>query len=493
MKYVCLPLDDRPCTYVFPVQLAAACGVDVTVPQDMHDKDYRAPYPFEKAKAFLMAHAGNDVCLILAVDQLCYGGLITARKLSDAGENDALKRLYFMEELKNMYPGMHIHAFSVITRSSISLVRTEDMVYYNHFTLYSQAYHRAMLSGTEEDRLALEEIKSRIPDELLHSYHALRERNHRVNCACVRMAQKGVFDSLMLLQEDSQPYGVHKVEQKALRDLMGENSPGIWLHNGTDEGACLALMRAVFRERKQQMQAAVCYLRGDAGNFTALYEDRPFSENLRSQMNYAGIETACGEEAQDVLVILSPRDDRQLDIPDDPEKEADDEAVHLAMAIQMKKLQEAGKHLYLLDLTFANGGLPGILRAVDQTMGLENLWGYCAWNTTCNSLGTLLAQMLSDHMRGSRNAPFLWERILDDCMYEGVVRAKLREKLLALGEEQFCLRDWENGNRLLRALVQDAMQSSPLFAKVPFQVQCRLPWPRIFEAQFTCAEKGASS
>lgn len=487
MQYVYLPLDDRPCTYSFPVQLANAAGVDVCVPCDLPGKDYKSAYPYAQAEAFLRAHAGNQACIILAVDQLCYGGLLQSRSMSGTDQDTALARLKLIRELKKQYPAMQVHAFSVIMRASISTLSQNDLVHYNNMTLYCQLAHKARLTGSQEDREALERVTAQLPKELLAHYLTVRRRNHAVNCACVEMARDGIFDSLMLLQEDAQEYGLHRLEQERLLQCA-QGCENVYLHNGADEGGVMALLCAVAREKKLCLKAAVCYLRGDEGTFVARYEDRPFCENLKSYLAYAGIDVVPVSEAQQVLCILSPDETGQKDMTDDV-RETDSEEKRRQFAVQMAQLAAQGKHCYLLDLTVANGGLPGILQSIDDVMGLDKLWGYSAWNTTCNALGTIVAQMLSDALSGVRNECFLWERILDDCLYEGVVRARLRRYLTALGEDAMALQDKQGGEAALQKLAGEAMDEFPLFRRMSLEATLSLPWPRVFECRAECRKR----
>ena len=483
MRYVYLPLDDRPCTMDFPVQLAGSAAQYVTVPSDLRGKDFREAYPFEKSLAFVKEHAGNDVQLILSVDQWCYGGLLQSRSMTTADEATALKRLEELGKIKACYPQMQIHAYSVIMRASISTLSQKDLVYYDDMTLYCQLKYRAHLTGSEEDKQALAAVEARLPEELLMHYLGVRQRNHRVNAACVDMAKAGVLDTLMLLQEDAQVYGLHRLEQEKLLEQMGESHSRIYLHNGADEGGCVALMAALARERHVLPRLTVEYLRKDGGAFVARYEDRPFCENLSSYLKCMGIQQT--PDADSVLLILSPDARGQGDMTDDVQ-ETDTPEQRKVFAQKAAVHLKRGKRVYLLDLTLANGGLPGILQSLDDEMGLENLWGYHAWNTTCNSLGSMLSHILSDMLAGKKNESFLWERIMDDCLYEGVIRAKLRRLVLERGEDPFYLSDRNRAVEDLNKMAVEEMAKWPFFGKMPGSWKYALPWPRVFECRAEC-------
>ena len=104
-------------------------------------------------------------------------------------------------------------------------------------------------------------------------------------------------------------------------------------------------------------------------------------------------------------------------------------------------------------------------------------------------MGTIVAQMLSDALSGVRNECFLWERILDDCLYEGVVRARLRRYLTALGEDAMALGDRQRGNLALQKLAGEAMDQIPFLRKIPLEATLSLPWPRVFECRAECRKR----
>ena len=487
MRYIYLPLDDRPCTMQFPRQLAVAAGEEITVPHDISQKDFREPYPFEKSREFLFAHAGNDVCLMLAVDQLCFGGLLQSRKMGDVGEAEALRRLETVRKLKARYPGMQIHAFSVIMRASISTLSKADLQHYSNMTLFCQLSHKVHLWHREADEKALAAVRAQIPEVLLSHYLSVRARNHAVNMASLHLAREGTLDTLMLLQEDAQEYGLHRLEQQKLEAAKAGDGR-IFIHNGADEGGTMASLCAIARNRGLKGRLAVRYLRGDEGEFVARYEDRPFKENLESHLRYAGLERVSEDASDHVLCILSPDERGQRDMADDID-ETDAPPMQAAFAAQMAALHEKGKKVYFLDLTLANGGLPGMLEKIHEAMGIRQLWGYSAWNTTCNSLGTVVGQILSDMMAGKRNEIFLWERMLDDCVYEGILRKKLRDIVTLRGEDGLALTDKKRAENDLAALAKEEMQRHAFTRDMPLQYAYGLPWPRVFECRVSCAAK----
>lgn len=473
MMIACLPLDSRPCNSSFPVSLASFCGHTCIVPDKGDMDNYQKCADFERTKAFLLTAAAQTDALVISIDHLCYGSLLESRA-DNIDISLAKKRLSLIEEIRNMHPRLPIYAYSIIMRSSISLLYTGEMDAYNAMTEYSVYKCKAEISGRKDDLLRAESAKARIPTHILSRYEKARARNHEINMECLSLLKSGILSSLSLLQEDAQVYGFHKKEQSALLEkIQTQNIKNAYLSNGADEGACLSVMKAI-TENGGKTPVCVRYLGIKNGDFVALYEDRPFFENVNAMLSYANF--AHDENAGRVLCVCCPPDKRQTDWPNPAHAEG-----IRKMAEEIKYLSKSGKKVYVLDVTRANGGAPDLIDHLSDIMPLS---GYSAWNTASNSLGTILAEILSDSVRGRENRTFFWERMLDDFLYQGVVRERINRILASLGEDVYQIRDMRRAEELLSDLMKEAAGNTPAFQHAP-AFTARFPWMRTFEAEIT--------
>lgn len=472
MRIAHLPLDSRPCNLLFPVQLAGWCGHECLIPEKHEMDDFTVPAPFEKSEAFLRRVAPQADALVISIDHLCFGSLLGSRD-DRVPRQDALRRLALIEELHKAYPRLPLYAYSVIMRSSISTLYAADVDAYRAMTEYSVYTDRARQTGDPADAQRAEDALTRIPPAVLRRYQLARERNHAVNRRCVELAASGVFAALALLQEDAETYGFHKGEQRALLALKAErNARNIWLHNGADEGGALAVMKAIAASQPLP-PVDVCYLGWPDGDFVARYEDRPFRENVEDSLAFAGLTIRPG--AADVLAVCCPPDGAQTDW----EKPECAEG-YAAQARELARMAAAGKRVYLLDVTRANGGSPMLMRALYAQAQTLPLAGYSAWNTASNALGTILAQIMSDQLAQKVQTAFLWERLLDDLVYQGVVREELNQPLRAAGEDPFHLARPEQAVQALRERMEQYLHAEPLFQNTP-DYTISFPWNRTFE------------
>ena len=474
MTIALLPLDSRPCNARFPVQLAAWCGHKVLIPEREEMDDFTSPAPFAASREALLRMGEGADAFVICTDHLIYGSLLASRAYA-VETKEALERLDFLRELHERFPEKPIQLVSTIMRASLSTLCAGDLEAYEAMSVYSECTDRAQTVRSSKERAALlsraEEAKAHIPGDVLERYMQVRARNHAVNRACIALRRENVVSSLLLLMEDAPKFGFHRSEQRTLlKDMQGLTA--VFLQNGTDEGGCLAVMRQILASSPMEMD--VCSLGGD---FTARYEDREFAENVFSCMAYLGVEYDPASPA--VLAIACPSGKEQ------PEQESDADEAHVrAVAQRIDEMADAGRPVYLLDLIHANGGST---RLMNTLKSLDLLCGYSAWNTASNSLGTLLAQYVSDRLAGKVQTDFRNARFLDDYVYQSEIRPELNARLREEGEDPFRLRDKARAERML----QEQFDAYPgRVMQVTGGCRASLPWARTFEADIEVTADG---
>jgi energy-converting hydrogenase A subunit M len=471
-----LPMDSRPCNTLFPVQLLNCAGVSCKIPPEEAVDYFTRPSDPGEVTRFLEEAAKEGGTLILSVDKLVFDSLLASREDSVTLE-EALAKLHLISRLKKNSPRLKVIAFNVLLRSSTSTLKLSDVRHHHAVTAYSQARHRAVISGLPEDLRAVEEIANEIPSVILDKYLFVRERNHAVNLECLSMAKENVFDRLLLLQEDSQPLGLHRLEQQAvMRELGGVPDERITLCNGADEAGCICAAYAAAKPLKLYIHP----LGGDSLSFTAKYEDRPFMENIESHARFAGIELTSREDADKILCVLAPFGPEQRDalLPTD---ETEEERARLtARAEELAGLINGSRPIGLLDVYYANGGSYTFCRELARRFNLLSLEAYAAWNTASNSLGTVLAQLALGRDK-EKSRLFTAERLSDDLLYQSTVRHMLQEALQASGEDPYHLKDKAAAERLLNEYMREVAVQSGFFDGYSFEAVYSLPWPRTFE------------
>ena len=445
MRIALLSLDSRPCNRVFPVRLSKVKDVDlVTPPVEILDNFIIAAL-FKDIEVWVREQAEICEILVLSVDMLIYGGLLASRReVPDIAE--CKRRLKVINNIKATNPTLRIYAFNVIMRTSISVLDDESRIWWEKINEYSRLTHKVELENISWDKEELAKLTVDIPKEILEGFLKTRRRNHVINNACVDLVWEGVIDQLVLLQEDSHKYGIHRKEQELLNQRIEACmlNTRIQMHNGTDEAGCLLVARAINGYFNNTIAIGFEYLADSRKNFIAKYEDRLFHENLISHAETCGIMLKNSLENIDIALFIHTPKREQCDVclnegelqSSYSEKELVGFAQRIADAVY------SGKKVGLLDIVYANGGDGRLLYALSKKINLLDLSGYAAWNTASNSLGTILAQLsLYALAEPEKNVKFTAERLLDDYLYQSVVRRKLEKVLKERGLDIWNLKD----------------------------------------------------
>ncbi len=465
MRLLCLPLDHRPCNTLFADRLVSFAGGECVFPRPDESPRGREKAPYEGSLRFLKRELPACDAAVISLDAWCYGGLLASREM-DTDTDMALSRLRELQSLLLAHPRVRIYLFSVILRSSVSALSLKDLKVYHAMTDYSVHSDRYDLLGLEEDRLLAEQARQRIPPEILDRVLRVRRRNLQVHLAALDLLAP-LARSLTLVQEDCQVYGLPRRDQRVIRSHMKEGNR-VFLRNGADECSMVCAMEAMGGGSPLPLQ--IRYL--GAGDFTALYEDRPFRENLESACEQLNL--VPDDQSPVCLFVCCPADGVQREASDAP-----DSPVCTEYARQIRERADAGDRVYVLDVIAANGGSTGLMRALTPAPA-DGLWGYAAWNTAGNALGTILAQIRSDHLRGERHERFFRERLLDDYVYQTHVRPALGKDLEALGEDVYRLRDPGRAEGMLREKMAGMLPDLwPLRFLPDYRIS--LPWGRTFE------------
>ena len=477
-----LPLDSRPCNSSFPVSLSSSIGAKCFVPPIEYMDYFLKGADCERLVLWLKQIAPACDALVIPFDMLAYGGLVAARQHRDNIETCS-KRIDVLKDIKKAHPNIRIYASSNITRTSITVENEDSISLWENTNLYSKAVYLAQKTGLPEHIAEKARLEKEIPAEVLSNFLNARKRNAAINKKGVELVAEGVLDCLLLLQEDSEPYGVHRYEQEELHSLIEKcNLQGkAVIQNGADESGCLLIARAALGEHPAFSPVEVKYLNEENKNFTALYEDRPFAENLKSSMAFLHLKETSG--ARDVLFLHIPKT-TQLDAcmaqenPISPYTKEETEAFANQIAHEINN----GKRVYLLDVVCSNGGDGDLLHALKTKVDLRALWGYAAWNTACNSMGTILGQLVFSQLSNKQNQLFTVERILDDYIYQSVVRRKLGKALSEIGQDVWNLSQHDLANEKLREIMDGCDEIKTLFQPVP-AFYASLPWNRTFEVE----------
>jgi Protein of unknown function (DUF4127) len=531
----CLPLDDRPVNYDYPRELAALAGYEIELPRRAWLGNPWRTSRHAELVDWLDKAAGRADALLVALDTLGYGGLIPSRTSRDSAEQ-VLERISLLKKIKARRPGLPILAYNVILRISRADSAEEEKAYWadygSRMFRLSTLEHKSGLGEANEVEIAeCAALRAQIPDTVYDDYLQGRKRNHAVNRAMLDWLAEGVFNYLLLPQDDTADYGWNIAEARSLQSsirLKGLSDRAI-TYPGADETASLLLARHACQQAGFAPRVWPRYSSLVSAQTITAYEDRPIHELLKAHLApLNGCLAESPEQADLLLFVNAPAEaqgaadlqeliarelaDASFQIPiekDDIYRLTRREMTtpHRSVEEFVRALQAAlasGQPVALADVAFVNGADLSLGRQLMQTGLAPRLVAYAGWNTAGNTLGTVLAQAVL-HLLMLRRAPspeqtaaqiaFLFRRYLDDYFYQAIERTHLMyEDLPALGltptMERLPADKLEAVEDRLRtrlsaaaAALRDGFVQAGLVRDVHIS-NIHLPWQRLFEIGF---------
>ena len=311
MKIVYLPLDERPCNYIYPQMIAnIRKNIELVAPPRELLGTKKSAADTEKLWEWLqIAVLGADK-LVVSLEQLVYGGLLPSRLHQESVE--VLRaRLDRLAEIKSMNSEIEILAACLIMRTPTYSSSEEEPDYYQEYGndifrwgWITDKSEREGLDATE--KIELNQLNVRLPEQYLTDYCDRRKKNIEINKAAIALTDSGVISFLSIPQDDSAPYGFTAIDQKTIvgEVLDRRLQQRVHMYPGADEVGCTLLARCISYIYRP-IKIFPFYSAGNAGNIVALYEDRPLGECLKAHILAAGCLLADNPEQADILLAIN--------------------------------------------------------------------------------------------------------------------------------------------------------------------------------------------
>lgn len=498
-KIAFVPLDERPCNYAFPPLLAKGTEFEMLRPGMEVMGLKKKPGDLEGLWNWFESACEQANGAVIALDTLLYGGIIPSR-LHYFGIEELANRIERLRELKRKHPELTIYAFQLIMRCPQYSIADEEPDYYADWgrEIFRKGFigHRKELGiATEAELRELEDIDARLPREILNDYLDRRSVNVEANRLVLELVKDGIIEFMIFPQDDSAPFGHTAKDQQKVRSRISELDLELkaYMYPGADEVGCILLARLM---NKVKGKVPLIYPRMSSvqGAFvTPLFEDRFFYETLKYQITAGGgLIASSAAEADLILLINTPGETMMEAVSQNHPYFGYDVYRNLTELVEYGDymLHHQGKPVAVADVGYANGGDQKLVKMLRQRGLLFRLAGYAAWNTSSNSLGTVIAQaMIYLHYgRTEEHLDFLALRYAEDVCYCSVVRGELNNgPIQSMGFDKFML-DGQRGSvsslveRRLREEVAARIDSPE--GKVVI-TDCYMPWNRMFEVGLT--------
>jgi Protein of unknown function (DUF4127) len=423
MKTLLIPLDDRPVTYSFPALIARVARVEAILPPRHLMGALTRPAQIEELLTFAEGVIAKQEpsAVIVSLDSLLYGGLITGRRsLEDI--KTIMARLDRVKKWKTLSPvPPMIMAQSSIMRISDNYDNTEEKEYWSRFGReifeWSACLHR-LAKGEKPATGLLESLERRIPAEIRQDYLDTRRRNFSVNMTMLKSMNEGYLDYLIFSQDDSGAYGLNVSEKERL--IATSNQLGLTdkvsIYAGADEVLMTLLSRLLISADKNQNAqsapgAVVYFSPAGCSAVASRYEGQDIGTTVASHVEAAGLKMAAGTKddataggadvrsvgANTFTLIIHGPSERQGDHITLPGL-ADLSHVDTSQTVTetLSLIERAVDRVIIADVAYANGGDPKLVEELLKRPDLLlKIKSYGGWNTTGNTMGSTLALAVS--------------------------------------------------------------------------------------------------
>ncbi len=394
MNIAFIPIDNRPVCYTLPQQ---TCAIDSEIDLFMPERKFLGSltkYADVEAIFEWLEHLPKIDAIVMCLDTVAYGGLISSRRCPDTFDEikTRVEKLKAILEKKNA----KIYAFSSIMRISNNNVNEEEKEYWNK---WGKKIFEYSFNSCKNGKM----VQTDVPQEILDDYLATRKRNFEINKLFLEYQKQGLFETLVFSKDDCAEFGFNVKEAQELESLGG------FVKTGADEIPLTLLARAVSKAAKQlgsevakrdldakmhrgkeasyqhcnlpkfhSIKIAPIFLAPEYKDLISNYEDVSIEKSVKGQIELAGCEVCKPDEA-DILLYVNNFEEHQGEI---------------VMKVPTKPFsgtwQKPEKPYIVADVRYANGADNAFVEQVFETGLGENFLGYSAWNTSANSLGSLI-------------------------------------------------------------------------------------------------------
>lgn len=474
MKIAVIPIDNRPVCYNLIDEIASIDDdLELFLPDKKLLGGLRSAANVEEILAWLDKLEQIDA-LVISLDTIAYGGLISSRRCKNSLDEVKLKLEKLKNECFSKFKGK-IYAFSSILRISNNNINEEEKEYWSEFGEkifeYSYTFHKEGIETTD------------IPDEILNDYLATRHRNFEINKIYIEWLNEGIFNTLVFSKDDCAEYGLNVLEAEILKKIIKEKNLSAIIKTGADELPLTLFSKAVCDYNKKAPKISTKFLAPEdiypCRVLISNYEDISIENSIFSQLNLIGCEIA-EENKADLILIVNNFEEKQGEI---------------VMGITTKpfsgKLELPEKPFMIADVRFANGAdnkfVEKLLKKIEK-INFNNFYGYSAWNTSANTLGSLICAGIVRFFAKKFNETAFKNlqmiRFLDDWAYQANVRQELKQKAKSKKQN---VNKIESENRpdvrkLQKLMLPYEKRMSKIFGIQP-NVKYKFPWKRFFEVE----------
>lgn len=458
-----IPIDNRPVCYQLPKMNA-----DI-------DKDTVLLMPERKFLGSLEKNADTQALfdwledltdidnLIISADTLIYGGLIPSRR----GEESYKILEQRILKLRNILlkKNCKTFVFSSIMRISNNNVNEEEKPYWNEWGekifAYSYNLHRMEVEGNPVAKENVKKLSSEIPKDILVDWLSSRVRNFEVNKLYLKLYDDGLIDTLVYAKDDCAQFGLN-VKEANYFEFEAEKRKNVFVKTGADEIPLTLLARTY--AGNSPLKIAPVFTRPECTNLISNYEDVSVKKSVKSQIETTGCVESNVEDADLILYVNNFKNEQG----------------ELVMNVNTNlfdgEILSFDKPYCVADIVNANGADNNFVEKLLNS-NLENFNGYSGWNTTGNTLGSVLCTAIIKYKSENRDENAFNRlqtvRFLDEWAYQANLRKILKAE------------NTTDTEKIQKAFEPFEKRVKNIFGTANCETKYSFPWNRFFEIEIS--------
>ncbi len=432
-KIALIPIDNRPICYTLVEDILA------------QDKNIKLFMPERNLLGSLTKQANIDGIydflenlekvdtLVISLDTIAYGGLVSSRRCPETYEQLRERLLKFKEIIKKK--AKKVLAFSSIMRISNNNINEEEKEYWAQWgkRIFEFSYYQHK-SRKEKSYNC---VYNQIPQDILDDYLDTRKRNFDINKLYLDWIEDKTLDTLVFSKDDTGQYGLNVEEAEFLETEIKKRNLNALVKTGADEIPLTLIARAL----NDNLTVDIQYIWGNSTDKISKYEDISVKNCAEGQLKLANFKFS---KNADLIFVVNNFQQQQGDYV------LGEEINKLS-----KQINFPDKKYFIADVSNANGADCGLIEQLLLNKIDKNLVGFCAYNTSANSIGCAILSAIVNYNAQKNNTynefgfkKLMFIRLLDDWAYQANIRKYVRESapnfIQALEEKNEDLKRFEN-------------------------------------------------
>ena len=432
-KIALIPIDNRPICYTLVEDILA------------QDKNIKLYMPERNLLGSLTKQANIDGIydflenleevdtLVISLDTIAYGGLVSSRRCPETYEQIKGRLLNFKEIIKKK--AKKVLAFSSIMRISNNNINEEEKEYWAQWgkRIFEFSYYQHK-SRKEKSYNC---VYNQIPQDILDDYLDTRKRNFDINKLYLDWIEDKTLDTLVFSKDDTGQYGLNVEEAEYLESEIKKRNLNALVKTGADEIPLTLIARAL----NDNLTVDIQYIWENSTDKISKYEDISVKNCAEGQLKLANFKLS---KNADLIFVVNNFQHQQGDYV------LGEEINKLS-----KQINFPDKKYFIADISNANGADCGLVEQLLLNKIDKNLVGFCAYNTSANSIGCAILSAIVNYNAQKNNTynefgfkKLMFIRLLDDWAYQANIRKYVRESapnfIKALEEKNEDLKRFEN-------------------------------------------------